>query len=192
MDKIKLTENELKTMIADSIKNILNEAYETVQWQHFDNDPKRYESYVLVADGDGSVIYNYTVYPGDFWKEVLDEAIADADEMAAKNKYGSYSVYGCEGDEYDEETLVYNTDNTLMQELTVEDYVRYPKRQSPYDDTKQGNGITQPVKDGVDLHDIRMRISTVLQALRNNRSEDAKKQLLRLYKLVDAMINQGF
>jgi hypothetical protein len=35
-------------------------------------------------------------------------------------------------------------------------------------------------------------LSNVLYALREKRPEDAKKQLLRLYKMVDAMINQGY
>ena len=37
--KIKLTESELRNMIKESIQNILKEAYETVQWQHFNNGP---------------------------------------------------------------------------------------------------------------------------------------------------------
>ena len=61
-----------------------------------------------------------------------------------------------------------------------------------YDDNKTGNGVTQPLKNCVDLHDVRGRISNILYALKNERTDDAKKQLLRLYKLVDAMINQGF
>lgn len=36
---IKLTESELKTLIKESVNNILKEAYETVQWQHFNNGP---------------------------------------------------------------------------------------------------------------------------------------------------------
>ena len=37
---MKLTENILRKMVRDC----LMEAYESVQWQHFDNDDKRYES----------------------------------------------------------------------------------------------------------------------------------------------------
>lgn len=36
---IKLTETELKNLIKESVNNILKEAYETVQWQHFNNGP---------------------------------------------------------------------------------------------------------------------------------------------------------
>lgn len=112
---IRLTETELKRIIKDVVK----EAYETVNYKHFDNDPKRYDSYVLVSDGDGSVIYNYNVWPGDFWKEVLDEAIEDANELASKNKYGSYSVYGCENNVYDDNTLVYSTDNEINESKKI-------------------------------------------------------------------------
>lgn len=75
--------------------------------------------------------------------------------------------------------------------LSEEDYVKYHKNRNPYDDNADGNGVTQPVKKGVSLFDIRARIPNVMQALKNNRVDDAKKQLMRLYKLVDAMINQG-
>jgi hypothetical protein len=72
------------------------------------------------------------------------------------------------------------------------DFTKYPKYNSPYNDKKTGNGVTQPLKDNVSLYDIRPRLSNILQALKNNKTDDAKKQLLRLYKLVDAMINQGY
>lgn len=82
-------------------------------------------------------------------------------------------------------------ENALIN-ILKEDYVKYHKYNSPYDDNKNGNGVTQPLKNGIDLYDVRGRISNILHALKNERTDDAKKQLLRLYKLVDAMINQGF
>jgi hypothetical protein len=103
---MKLTESILRNIV----RECLVEAYETVQWQHFDNDDKRYESYVLVDNSVGSIIYNYTVQPGDWWKDIFDEACADADEQLQNNKYGSYSVYGCMGDEYDDDTLLYTAE----------------------------------------------------------------------------------
>ena len=75
--------------------------------------------------------------------------------------------------------------------LSEEDYIKYHKNRSPYDDNAESNGATQPLKKIVSLFDIRARIPNVMQALKNNRVDDAKKQLIRLYKLVDAMINQG-
>lgn len=75
--------------------------------------------------------------------------------------------------------------------LSEEDYVKYHKNRNLYDDNADGNGVTQQVKKGVSLFDIRARIPNIMQALKNNKIDDAKKQLMRLYKLVDAMINQG-
>lgn len=101
-----ITEDILRKMV----RECLMEAYETVQWQHFDNDDKRYESYVLIDNSVGSVIANYVVYPGDWWEDVFDEACSDADDNANNNRYGSYSVYGCIGDEYDDNTLLYTAE----------------------------------------------------------------------------------
>jgi len=75
--------------------------------------------------------------------------------------------------------------------LSEKDYIKYNKNRNPYDDNADNNGVTQPVKQGVSLFDIRARIPNIIQALKNNQVDDAKKQLMRLYKLVDAMINQG-
>lgn len=81
---------------------------------------------------------------------------------------------------------------SLKDILINEDYIKYKKHNSPYNDKEIGNGITQPLKNNTSLYDIRARIPNILYALKNNHNDDAKKQLLRLYKLVDAMINQGF
>lgn len=89
-------------------------------------------------------------------------------------------------------TLIENEIQEILKINEINDYVRYPKYRSPYDDKKIGNGVSQPIKDGTNLYDIRARLSNVLYALREKRPEDAKKQLLRLYKMVDAMINQGY
>ena len=73
-----------------------------------------------------SIIYNYNVYPGDFWRDILDEAIEDAKDFAQKNKYGSYSVYGCLNDEYDETTLIFNTDDineTINENNNFNEYI---------------------------------------------------------------------
>lgn len=76
--------------------------------------------------------------------------------------------------------------------LNEDSYVKYHKYNSPYNDKEKGNGVTQPLKNDTSLYDIRARIPNILYALKNDRKDDAKKQLLRLYKLVDAMINQGY
>lgn len=72
------------------------------------------------------------------------------------------------------------------------DYIKYHKYQSPYKSDKKETESTQPLKDNISLYDIRGRLANARQALHNNQIDDAKKQLARLYKLVDAMINQGF
>ena len=176
---IKLNESQLNKIIKESIKN-LYEAYETVQYQHFDNDDKRYDAYVLVDNSDGSILYNYQVYPGDFWKDVMNDAIYDADEQANGNCFGSYSVYGCINNQYDENTLVFSTDTDEINES-----------RNLYTNQK-GDGETQTLKSDTSLHDVRAKLSNVMKSLRNDNIDDAKKQVRRLYKLVDAMINQGF
>ena len=171
----------------DECNESVDEGYETVQWQHFDNDIKRYDAYVLVDNSDGAVIGNYTVYPGDFWKTILNDAIEDAQYEASNNKYGSYSVYGCDNNEYDDNTLIFSTDENVN-----EAFFNKFKR-SPYDDKKDRSMfVSQPLKDDVSLYDIRQRIEEII---RNCNADDvaiAKKQAMRLYKFVDAMINQGF
>lgn len=81
---------------------------------------------------------------------------------------------------------------SIEEVLNSEEYVKYPKYDTPYNDNEKSNGATQPLKKNVSLYDIRARIPNILIALRNEKIDDAKKQLLRLYKMVDAMINQGF
>lgn len=95
-------------------------AYNTVQWKHFDNDDRRYEAYVLIDEDDGAIIYNYQVWPGDYWLDILNDAIEDAREEQRHNKYGSYGVYGCINNEYDELTRVFIT-NGLNE--SVNDYI---------------------------------------------------------------------
>lgn len=95
-------------------------AYNTVQWRHFDNDDRRYEAYVLIDENDGAIIYNYQVWPGDYWLDILNDAIEDAREEQRHNKYGSYGVYGCINNEYDESTRVFIT-NGLNE--SVNDYI---------------------------------------------------------------------
>lgn len=74
----------------------------------FDNRD-RYDAYVLV-DGTGAIIHNYEVWKED-WQSVLNVIIGDANYYAKKNKYGTYYVYGCVNNEYDDDTLVYTTDD---------------------------------------------------------------------------------
>ena len=61
-----------------------------------------YDAYVLVDDSCDAVIGNY----GPDGKE---EAISDAKKQYNRTRGGSFSVFGCENDMYDEDSLVYCT-----------------------------------------------------------------------------------
>ena len=91
------------------------------------------------------------------------------------------------------ETELYNLIKESVKNILSESegYVKYQKHDSPYDDTKKGNGQTQPLKDNIYLDRVRAMLSNVLIAFKHEKYEDAKKQVLRIYKLVDAMINQS-
>lgn len=119
-----LSEYDLEDIFFDAIdkmdKNV-NESMGTVQWQHFDNDDRRYEAYVLIDESDGSIIYNYQVWPGDFWLDILNGAIEDAREEQRHNKYGSYGVYGCINNEYDESTRVFITNGLNESKISKSD-----------------------------------------------------------------------
>ena len=75
--------------------------------------------------------------------------------------------------------------------LSEEDYIKYHKNPNPYTGEAKGDKETQPLKKHIYLDTVRARIWNIAQALKNNRIEDAKKQVDRLFKLVDAMINQS-
>ena len=91
----------------------INEAYETVQWQHFDNDNLDNEYYngFVIVDGTRAVLGKY---------DSFDEAVEDAREMARQNKFASYEVYGCDENGYaleedfpEDNTLVYSTNGEI-------------------------------------------------------------------------------
>ena len=63
---------------------------------------------------------------------------------------------------------------------------------NPYDHNKKSDEFsTQPLRDGVGLYDIRQRLQEIIYNCNPEDVAIAKKQTIRLYKLVDAMINQG-
>lgn len=102
-------------------KRMVNEGYETVEWQHFDNR-ERYESFVVIDNSDQSVV---TTFPVMFdQNDAESDAIECAKEEVQYNGSGSYSVYGCNGGKYDEDTLVYSTDNEYVTESIVRKIVR--------------------------------------------------------------------
>ena len=82
-------------------------------------------------------------------------------------------------------------DESIKNILSEEDYIKYHKNPNPYTGEAKGDKATQPLKKNIYLDTVRGKIWNIAQALKNNRIEDAKKQVDRLFKLVDAMINQS-
>ena len=115
---IRLTESDLYNIIEESVKKILKEdfydnMYNTHNFEHFDNDKyikDYYTAYVVVNNGDGAVLSNYS-------ENDLEDAIEEARELARKYKFNTFYVCGCDNNnEYsydpDDEnnTIVYCTD----------------------------------------------------------------------------------
>lgn len=97
-------------------KNLTNklkedfDPYGIVEWNHFDNDnfDTDYYNGFVVVDSTRAVLGNFDNY---------NEAVEYARELATKNKYGTYEVYGCDENGYaleedypEDNTLVYSTD----------------------------------------------------------------------------------
>lgn len=112
---IKLTESDFKSLIKESVNNVISKIrlneylnpYDIVEFEHFDNDnfePDYYDGFV-VLDGTGANLGNF---------ENSYDAMDYARELATKNKYGTYYVYGTENNEYDEHTLIYDTDEDFQ------------------------------------------------------------------------------
>ena len=94
---VKINESTLRKMISESISKVLKEGE-----LDFLGGNKDYKSYVLVDDSCDAVIGNY----GPDGKE---EAISDAKKQYSRTRGGSFSVFGCKNDMYDEDSLVYCT-----------------------------------------------------------------------------------
>lgn len=65
-----------------------------------------YDAFIVVNDSDGAIVADYTVDGNDDGGEVYDEAMEDAKRRSLDNTYGTYSVFGCIGNQYDDDTLV--------------------------------------------------------------------------------------
>lgn len=93
----------------ESVRRSLREAFSDVYQPHNFSDPnKEYCNGFVVVDGTRAVLGQYDEY---------EEAVEDAKEMARRNKFGTYEVYGCDKDGYaleedypEDNTLVYSTD----------------------------------------------------------------------------------
>ena len=101
---MKIKESQLRQIISESIAKILNEdAYDFLEGHDFQQF-KDYKSYVLVDDSCDAVVGNYTSEEGYDAKE---EAINDAKQKARETHGGSFSVFGCVNDMYNENSLVF-------------------------------------------------------------------------------------
>lgn len=119
---VSLTTKQLNNIVLEAYQQV-KESYNTVQWQHFDNSPHYYyEAFVVIDNSDSALISTFTVE--DSQEEAKQEAIEYAKDEARYNKYGSYSVYGCINNEYDEHTLVYNTEDDAIDEGIIRQVVR--------------------------------------------------------------------
>lgn len=99
---IKINEAQLREMVAESIKKVLSEnEFGNLKWNN------GYDSYVLVDDSCDAVIQNYTSKGEGYDAE--KDAINDAKKKAQETRGGSFSVFGCVNNYYDENTLVYCT-----------------------------------------------------------------------------------
>lgn len=83
----------------------LNEAFSDLYQTNNIMAGDMYNAYVVIDNSDESLL-------GTYYNK--QDAINDANEYAKKNKYGSYSVVGCIGREYDldnEEDVIYVADS---------------------------------------------------------------------------------
>ena len=126
---MKITLNDIKYMVNESVRRIIKEGkpiirhfddgYEDWDGDEWDDDEEEgqsdidemdYDAYVLVDESDGAILANYAKDKSDPTYDPYEDAINDANQKKAENKFGTYCVYGCIEDVYDDDTLVYSTD----------------------------------------------------------------------------------
>ena len=126
---MKITLNDIKYMVNESVRRIIKEGkpiirhfddgYEDWDGDEWDDDEEErqsdidemdYDAYVLVDESDGAILANYAKDKSDPTYDPYEDAINDANQKKAENKFGTYCVYGCIEDAYDDDTLVYSTD----------------------------------------------------------------------------------
>lgn len=132
---MKITLNDIEYMVNESVRRIIKEGkpiirhlddgYEDWDGDEWDYDEEEnseeeegqsdidemdYDAYVLVDESDGAILANYTKDKSDPTYDPYEDAINDANQKKAENKFGTYCVYGCIEDVYDDDTLVYSTD----------------------------------------------------------------------------------
>ena len=129
---------------------------------------------------------------GDEIEDAITEAISDY-EWDNDDQFEEGEVLNDILSEKDFEDVLFDAlDYKNKNEHVNEAYFNKSKR-NVYDDGRDANKYeTQPVMKDVNLYDIRQRVEEILRNCNENDYAIAKKQTQRLYKFVDAMINQGF
>ena len=132
---MKITLNDIKYMVNESVRRIIKEGkpiirhfddgYEDWDGDEWDDDEEEnreeeerqsiidemdYDAYVLVDESDGAILANYAKDKSDPTYDPYEDAINDANQKKAENKFGTYCDYGGIEDVYDDDTLVYCTD----------------------------------------------------------------------------------
>lgn len=168
MKSININENDIKALVFESIKNILKEGFDSTQIDMFDSS----------RNGETEVEKSKKL------------------KNAARNKKAAETRADNKRKEKIEALRQFEKDHPesdlFKDDKTVNEAFFNKFKRNPYDHNKKSDEFsTQPLRDGVGLHDIRQRVQEII---RNCNPEDiaiAKKQAMRLYKMVDAMINQG-
>lgn len=139
------------------------------------------------------------------WRCPLDQARCGDDiENAIRGAISDYELDN--DDRFEEDEILYDIlsekdiEDVLFDALDYKDknkhvneaYFNKTKR-NPYKETHNAREYETPrLRDDISLFDVRQRL---MEILGNCNAEDIpylKKQVMRLYKMVDAMINQGY
>ena len=91
--RIKISENELRNIVTECVKKVLRE-------------DSNYINYLIISGTDEALLARY---------DNSDEAIEAANNLAMKNRYGTYYVVKAMNYEYDlPEDIIYSTDDENM------------------------------------------------------------------------------
>lgn len=169
MKSININENDIKTLVFKSIKNILKEGFDSTQIDMFDSS----------RNGETEIEKSKKL------------------KNAARNKKAAETRADNKRKEKIEALRQFEKDHPesdlFKDDKTVNEAFFNKFKRNPYDHNQQGDNFsTQPLKNGIGLYDIRQRVQEIIHNCNPEDIAIAKKQAMRLYKLVDAMINQGF
>lgn len=91
--RIKISENELRNIVTECVKKVLRE-------------DSNYINYLIISGSDEALLDRY---------DNSDEAIEATNNLAVKNRYGTYYVVKAMNGEYDlPEDIIYSSDDENM------------------------------------------------------------------------------